>query len=179
MNADKQLIAPKSSSDWTDRKRAMFDDVEKNAVYRDSWIQKNRYYHQHDINFLNFLIAKNATVLDVGCGNGWVLSKLNAAKKTGVDFSPSVIDCAQRICPEANFILADIESNSMHEAIKADGPFDYIVLSDTLAYLDDIEVTLANIKSLCSPSTRVIMSTYNQLWEPFLKLGEMIGLKQS
>ena len=178
MNPDNKLIAPKSSSSWTGRKWAMFDDVEQNAVNRDRWIQKNSYYHQHDINFLNFLTAKNANILDVGCGNGWLLSKLNAAKKTGVDFSPAMIDCAEEICPDANFILADIESRSMLKAIKAQGPFDYIILSDTLAYLDDIEVTLANIKSLCSPSTRIIMSTYNQLWEPFLKLGEMIGLKQ-
>ena len=178
MNSDHRLTMSRSGSNWTSRKWAMFDDVEQNAVNRDSWIKKNSYYHQHDINFLNFLIAKNATVLDVGCGNGWLISKLEAAKKTGVDFSPTMIDCAQKICPEANFILADIESHSMLGTIEAQGPFDYIILSDTLNYLDDIEVTLANIKSLCSPSTRIIISTYNQLWEPLLKLGEIIGLKQ-
>ena len=168
----------KSVLNWSDRKQEMFNDVEQNAVKREQWIKKNSYYHEHDASYLNFLIAKNASILDVGCGNGWLLSKLNAAKKTGVDFSPAMIECAQKICPEATFIEADIESRLALKNIKSYGPYDYIILSDTMAFLDDIEVTLANIKILCSPSTRIIMSTYNKLWEPFLKLGEMIGQKQ-
>ena len=81
-------------------------------------------------------------------------------------------------CPEATVIQADIESRSDLKKIKDQGPFDYIILSDTLAFLDDIEVGLSHVRQLCAPSTRVIMSRYNQLWEPVLKLGEFIGRKQ-
>ena len=80
MNQDNKLTAPKSSSNWTNRKWAMFDDVEQNAVNRDRWIQKNSYYHQHDINFLNFLIAKTPlslmwAVAMGGCFQNWMQPK--------------------------------------------------------------------------------------------------------
>ena len=112
------------------------------------------------------------------CGNGWLLSQLNAKVKCGVDLSPSMIDVAEKICPEATVIQADIESHSDLKKIRGLGLFDYIILSDTLAFLDDIEVGLSHVRKLCGPSTRVILSRYNQLWEPVLKFGELIGRKQ-
>ena len=90
-----------------------------------------------------------------------------------------MVDVARETCPEAMVIQADIEARADLEKIRDQGPFDYIILSDTLAFLDDIEMGLSHVRQLCGPSTRVIMSRYNQLWEPALKLGEFIGLKQS
>ena len=47
---------PKFVLNWSERKQEMFNDVEQNAVKREQWIKKNSYYHQHDANYLNFLI---------------------------------------------------------------------------------------------------------------------------
>ncbi len=37
------------------------------------------------------------------------------------------------------------------------GPFDIIILSDTIGYLDDCEEALAGLHSLCTPDTRLIV----------------------
>jgi len=169
----------KPDQSWSTRKQAMFRQAEQSAPERGRWIKKNCYYHERDAAYLNFAIAKNATVLDIGCGNGWLLSQINASRKIGVDFSPAMLSVASANCPEATFIQADIEVKSALASIHKQGPFDYIILSDTLAFLDDIETALTHVKSLCSPSTRIIISSYNQLWEPFLKFGEWVGHKQS
>jgi len=166
------------SENWSKRKQAMFQHVEASASDRKRWINTNLYYHKRDVAYLNFILSKDCSVLDIGCGNGWLLSQLNARVKCGIDLSPSMVDVAKKTCPEATVIQADIEATSDLKKIRDHGPFDYIVLSDTLAFLDDIEVGLSHVRQLCGPSTRVVLSRYNQLWEPVLKFGELIGRKQ-
>ena len=46
-----------------------------------------------------------------------------------------------------------------------------------MGHLQDIEETLRRIKGFCHSHSRVIISYYNFLWEPVLKLGELLGLK--
>ena len=166
------------NENWSKRKQAMFQHVESSAGDRAHWISANLYYHERDVSYLNFILSKDCSVLDIGCGNGWLLSQLNARVKCGVDLSPSMVDIAKKTCPDATVIQADIEARSDLKVIKDHGPFDYVILSDTLAFLDDIEVGLFHVRQLCGPSTRVILSRYNQLWEPVLKFGELIGRKQ-
>ncbi|NBT41887.1 MAG: glycosyltransferase [Alphaproteobacteria bacterium] len=166
------------SENWSTRKQAMFQHVEASASDRARWINTNLYYHKRDVAYLNFILSKDCSVLDIGCGNGWLLSQLNARVKCGIDLSPSMVDVAKKTCPEATVIQADIEARSDLKKIRDHGPFDYIILSDTLAFLDDIEVGLSHVRQLCGPSTRVVLSRYNQLWEPVLKFGELIGRKQ-
>ena len=163
---------------WSKRKQTMFQHVEASAGDRARWIGTNLYYHRRDVAYLNFVLSKDCSVLDIGCGNGWLLSQLNAKVKCGIDLSPSMVDVAKETCPEATIIQADIESRLDLKKIRGLGLFDYIILSDTLAFLDDIEVGLSHVRKLCGPSTRVILSRYNQLWEPVLKFGELIGRKQ-
>ena len=166
------------SENWSKRKQAMFQHIETSAGDRARWINTNLYYHKRDAAYLNFILSKDCSVLDIGCGNGWLLSQLDAKVKCGVDLSPAMVDIAKETCPEATVIQADIEARSDLKKIKDQGPFDYIILSDTLAFLDDIEVGLSHVRQLCGPTTRVIMSRYNQFWEPLLKLGELVGRKQ-
>ena len=148
------------SENWSKRKQAMFQHIETSAGDRARWINTNLYYHKRDAAYLNFILSKDCSVLDIGCGNGWLLSQLDAKVKCGVDLSPAMVDIAKETCPEATVIQADIEARSDLKKIKDQGPFDYIILSDTLAFLDDIEVGLSHVRQLCGPSTRVIMSRY-------------------
>jgi hypothetical protein len=41
----------------------------------------------------------------------------------------------------------------------------------------DIEETFKKLRTFCRPDTRLIISYYNFLWEPILKMGEYLGLK--
>ena len=50
-------------------------------------------------------------------------------------------------------MLGDVEDPATLTAIE--GPFDYIVLADTIGVLEDIDGTLRLMHQLCAPSTRI------------------------
>jgi len=58
-----------------------------------------------------------------------------------------------------------------------EGTFDYIVLSDLVGHLDDVQQCFDNLHRLCTPSTRVVISYFNFLWQPTLRIGERFGFK--
>jgi hypothetical protein len=54
---------------------------------------------------------------------------------------------------------------------------DYIIVSDLITSLWDVQLFFRKVRSYVNPRTKIIISTYNYLWEPLLKLGETLGLK--
>jgi SAM-dependent methyltransferase len=79
---------------------------------------------------------------------------------------------ARRRHPQMDLRVLDIERDELPE-----GPFDAVLLSDAIGLLDDIQVTLERLRSLLAPQGRLIVTYYNFLWEPVLKLAEHLGLK--
>ncbi len=77
--------------------------------------------------------------------------------------------------PDLKFAVADIEKLGFTE--KLGGPFDVIVLSDTLGLLDDCEATLALLHDVCTPDTRLVVSYYSPYWELVLRLGDKLGFR--
>lgn len=58
------------------------------------------------------LLAKQAHILDLGCGNGVPIDQILLKQGylvTGIDFSKTQIDLARKNCPQGEFILADLE----------------------------------------------------------------------
>lgn len=157
------------------RKQKIIDVNDELAVSREDWIQKNRYFHEHDWEYLKFLVPKNLRVLDLGCGAGDVLNALKPSVGIGVDISSKMVEVSQKRFPHLNFCQGDIEDKNFVESL--DGPFDVIVLSDTIGFLEDCQQTLTNLLSLCTPDTRIIISYYAKGWEPLLKLAEKAGKK--
>lgn len=157
------------------RKNAILEHANHIAAERQHWIARNRAFYRDDRNYMRFLIPKDARVLDLGCGTGDLLAELNPSYGVGVDISPAMIDRAKRLYPHLSFIVGDVEDETVIGGIK--GPFDYIVMSDTIGMLDDIEPALRRLQPLCGPDTRIIIAYYSHLWEPLLKVAERIGLK--
>ena len=145
------------------------------AELRDKWINKNSYYYNNDISYMKFLVGENKRILDLGCGTGKLLSALNPSYGVGVDISSNMISIAQKNYPKHEFIIGDIEDKELIDSLK--GPFDFVILSDTIGYLDDCEVALSSLHSLCTENTRLVVSYYSMSWQPILSLGEKIGLK--
>jgi SAM-dependent methyltransferase len=157
------------------RKRELLDRIETNFDEIERWRQFNVAYHDDDRKFMRFLVPAGKRVLELGCGSGHMLAALEPSLGVGVDFSPKTIAKARTLYPHLTFIVGDVEDPATLAAIE--GPFDYIVLADTIGLLDDIDGTLRLIHQLCAPSTRIIIAYYSHLWEPVLKAAEALRLR--
>ena len=152
------------------RKRELLEHVETNLDEQDSWRKFNAAYHEDEIRFMRFLIPPGKRVLELGCGSGHLLAALQPSYGVGVDFSGKVLAKANALYPRLNFVPGDVEDPATLAGIQ--GPFDYIVIADTIGTFEDIDGTLRLVHQLCEPSTRIIISYYSHLWEPVLKLAE-------
>lgn len=157
----------------SDRKRRIRELAEELAPDRADWIARNRYYYEEDCRYHQFLISSGQRVLDLGCGIGDLLASLKPAKGVGVDFSPAMIEIAAARHPELEFVVGDVESTRTLDALE--GPFDVILLSDTVGSLDDCEATFAKLHGLCTRETRLVITYYSHLWGPGLRVAQALG----
>jgi SAM-dependent methyltransferase len=157
------------------RKQHLHDHIETSLDEQDRWREFNAAYHEDDRKFMRFLIPPGKRVLELGCGSGRLLAALEPSYGVGVDFSARTLAKAKALYPDLNFILGDAEDPASLAGIQ--GPFDYIVIADTIGMFEDIDGTLRLVHQLCAPSTRIIISYYSHLWEPVLKLAEALRLR--
>jgi ubiquinone/menaquinone biosynthesis C-methylase UbiE len=157
------------------RKRDLVEHFEVNGDELQQWRKFNAAYHEDDFKFMKFLIPPGKRVLELGCGQGDLLAALEPAYGVGVDFGSHTIAKANERHPHLYFVLGDVEDPTTLNSIE--GPFDYIVIADTIGMFEDIDATLRLIHHLCQPATRIIISYYSHLWEPILKLAELLGLR--
>ncbi len=122
------------------RKQLIHQQAEKLAEKRDKWISKNSYFYKSDRTYMQFLIGNDKNILELGCGTGQLLNALNPSRGIGVDLSANMVAIAQKNYPDLEFIQGDIEDKDLISSLK--GPFDFIILSDTIGYIDDCEETL-------------------------------------
>jgi SAM-dependent methyltransferase len=135
----------------------------------------NAAYRRDDRRFMQFLVPPGKRILELGCGRGELLAALQPSFGVGVDFAPNTIARAKELHPDLHFVLGDVEDPATLSAVE--GPFEYIVIADTIAMFEDIDGTLRRVHHLCTPSTRIIISYYSHLWEPILKLAELLHLR--
>lgn len=151
--------------------RSAFDQL---APQMDRWTHKNRFYHRDLAQLHQFLIPPQATVLEVGCGTGDLLAKTDPQIGVGIDFSEALISLAQDKHPHLQFICADAEDFSLEGAPT----FDYIIISDTLGHLSDIQRVLQHLQQYCHLRTRLILTFHNFLWQPILNLAQKLGQRR-
>src|SRR3989338_4774357 len=150
--------------------RKLIKFFDSKAKFRDKWIKRNKYYNNEIIKFMKFHIPKDSRVLEIGCSTGHLLNALSP-NGVGIDFSKEMIRIAQKKYPHLKFIKADAANYQLKEK------FDYIILSDTIGYFEDIQVVFKNIRQNCTNNTRIIINSFNYLWEPLFRFMEFIGLK--
>jgi len=156
--------------------KAYFESI---ADRRQLWNRRNRFYHRSLENYFTFIVPPGSSVLEVGCGAGDLLAAVKPAYGVGIDISEKMIDIAASRFPDLHFRQHDIENNTLIPGLDTSKQlFDYIILSDLLHILWDVQKALNNLRKFCHPSTRIVISNYNFLWEPVMKLGEHLRLKQ-
>jgi SAM-dependent methyltransferase len=151
------------------RIRNYFEEL---SVTRVQYRKNKAYYWNSLTRYCNYFLHDDNSVLEIGCGSGELLAEVKGVRKVGIDFSQGMIDEAKRQYPQIEFHMMDAEEISLDEK------FDVIILSNLTGWLIDISKCLNEIKKVCHPRTRIIITSYNFLWEPFIKLGEQIGIKK-
>ncbi len=160
-----------------DRIREYYDRLAPN---RDKWIARNAYFHNEDSRYTRFLVPPGLKVLDLGCGTGHMLAELKPSEGVGIDISSKMIEAARRnypveSCPSLEFVAGDIEDPATLDAL--DGPFEVIILSDTVGLLEDVEATFASLHRLSSRETRIVVAYYSWMWTPAIAFAELLGAK--
>lgn len=129
-------------------------------------------YHRRLAEFYRFLIPEGASVLEIGCGAGDLLAAVKPARGVGVDFSPKMITLARSRHPELEFLERDAHNLRINER------FDFIILSDLVNDLWDVQTVLASLRPCCHSKTRVILNFYSRVWSPFLSLSAALELSR-
>ena len=142
------------------------------AGKRQYWKDLNKYYYNNQEKYFRFLVPEGLSILELGCGTGDLLNILKPKQGVGIDFSSKMIDIAKKKHPHLEFRTADIE-----QLEDWGETFDVLIMADVVGHLMDIAETFRKLHIFCRPDTRIIISYYNFLWEPILKIGEKLGLK--
>ena len=156
----------------SDRKQHIFNHFESIASNYLQYRRRFSYYGKDIINYLNFFTTETDSILEIGCGCGETISSLKGKDKTGIDFSPKMIEVAKANYKDVSFFVMDAEN------ITLEKKYDVIIFNNIIGYLDNIQDVLYSIKKNCHEHTRVIISYYNHYWEPILNAGETLGYKK-
>jgi len=143
---------------------------EDHAERRDQWIQRNRYYYDWIKRTLRYIIEPGKRVLEIRCQTGHLLDAVEPAYGVGVEISAKLVAIAAAKYPRLRFVCCDPES------LELDEKFDYIVLSHIFDTVDVMAV-LNHARTCCHAGTRLIVYSYNHLWEPVLGLASRLKLR--
>jgi len=141
------------------------------APRRDYWRKRNSFYYEELEKLLAFLVPEKSRIIEAGCGTGDTLAHIKPVYGKGIDFSPEMIRLAAEKYPALDFIVDDIED------LKTQEPFDYVVCSDLIGELTDVWKAFREMRKLCHRNSRLVVTYYNYLWEPVLRIAESLGLK--
>ncbi len=147
-------------------RRAFYD---QRAPFRER--ETERYYQKFLRRYFSFLVPPDARVLEVGCSIGDLLAAVKPSRGVGVDFSPEMVKLARARHPGLEFQVADALD------FPTDETFDYILLSDLVNDLSDVQAVLERLQKVSHPGTRLVLNFFNNVWRPVLQGTEKLGVK--
>jgi SAM-dependent methyltransferase len=152
---------------YRDERQNYWDEFAQSLEHWE-WIRG--YYHRRLAAIYGFLIPPAMRVLELGCSQGDLLASLRPSHGVGVDLSERMLQRARARHPQLEFLHADV-----HEFLPEER-FDFIILSDLINELWDVQRVLELVARCSVPSTRVVINTYSRLWEIPRRLAEKLGL---
>jgi SAM-dependent methyltransferase len=153
--------------DYNENRRRYWDEFCRESSGRQPL---RAFYQKRLAEIYRFLIPPGTRVLEVGCSRGDLLAAVRPSYGVGVDLSPAMIATAKVLYPELHFIEGDAHT------IDLGAEFDYIICSDLVNDVWDVERLFQNVARHCSPSTRILLNTYSRVWELPRRLAEKLGL---
>jgi len=139
--------------------------------------RRHRYYYDSLTRVLQVRVPQGQRVLDVGCGSGHLLAALQPSQGVGIDVSGPAVRTARELYGSES--LSFIEGDASDPAVleRAGGPFDTILLVNVVTHLTDVQATLERLQAVSHAHTRVLIYSYSRLWQPLLRLAELVGMK--
>ncbi len=119
-------------------------------------------YHRRMAEIHQFAIAPGQRVLEIGCAGGDLLAACQPSFGLGVDFSTEMLASARARHPHLHFVAADAH------ALPIEGTFDVVILSDLVNDLWNVQQVLEQVARVCTPQTRLVITSYSKVWEPLL-----------
>jgi SAM-dependent methyltransferase len=153
------------------KKEELIHFMDAIAPHRERWIRRSMSYYNDLTELLSHNIPPDSSVVEIGCGTGFLLNALGPGRGVGIDISCGMLRIAREKYPHLDFHQMDAEALTLSEK------FDAVILSDVVGYFEDIQQAFREMKKLCTPATRVIVTYHSFLWSPILRLAEALGLK--
>lgn len=119
-----------------------------------------------------FLVPGGMRVLDLGCGDGGLLASLKPARGVGVETDTTVLDEARKNHPELEFLHPS-------DPLSPQDKFDYILLSDLVNYLPDVQAVLERLQRHSYQHTRIVLNVFNHLWRPLVSAAQKLTGRSS
>ena len=164
------IRAEQDTSPGNDTSQGAKAELNKRAEYRRQRIEhwngcagrrwlSGKYYHARLRQIHRFLIPEGQKVLEMGCQEGDLLAALAPSVGVGVDFSPRMIERARDKHPHLQFHEADVHDLALGET------FDYIILSDLVNDLWDVQQVFSTVRRHSHPRTRIVINAYSRMWQ--------------
>lgn len=107
-------------------------------------------------------------ILEVGCGEGFVLSRLvklfPQADLVGIDISSQALLEAKKLCPQVELLEGDVQQLDF-----ADNQFDLVVCLEVLEHLPNPDQALREIVRVSKGEVLISVP-----WEPWFSLGNLL-----
>lgn len=166
--AGEQALFGPAALDWVNERHREHQAAV--APRRSQWIRSNRYYYGCLARLLRRLVEPGKRVLNIRCQTGHFLETLEPSSGVGVEISAEMVEVARQEHPRFTYY------QSLPENFEPPGKFDYVLFCD-VGDTADIQKTLLRLRDACEPHTRLLIYTYNDLWEPLVYLAEWLHLK--
>lgn len=141
------------------------------AAARLSWSRRNKYYHDSLQAFIGFLVPRHTSVLHVGADSASLLYKLSPRRGLGIHVSKRIIEEVKKQEANENIEFRQSELSEVREV------FEYVVISDLLGHVEDIEALLREAGERISWRGRVVVTQHSAFWGPILRLASTLRLR--
>ncbi len=141
--------------------------VDDQRVFWNDWNLRNREIKPLDrasvrrrdevLKLVHSLKLRDASILDVGCANGWLTTQLSMfGAATGTDISDESIRIAKERYSNASFVCGDFLQLDL-----GIGTYDLLVCVDSLASIADHASFLAHMRAHLKPGGHLILTSQN------------------